>query len=209
MIEPHNRWGQNAVVATTLVLVLMLLTACAPHPTWPPPGLGGSVPAQPTRPAQPVGQPARIRIPVIGLDWPVVPVGLDVDGTMDTPQGGSGSIVWREGFWWRGGYRVGQAGNAVIAGHVDDVSGALTAFARIAELQLGDSVLVTLAGGNVAHFRVQRVVRVPVPVGGSNDPTLRTIFGPAATPHLNLITCAGTWVSGGFDERLVVFTTQV
>jgi sortase family protein len=204
MTAPNQR---RTAVAVPFVLTLALLTACAPHPTWPPPGLGASTAAPATHSVQPVGQPTRIQIPEIALDWPVVPVGLDADGAMAAPQGGPDSPVWREGFWWPGGYRVGEAGNAVIAGHVDDPSGALTQFARIAELQPGASVLVTLDGGSSARFRVRRVARVPVPVGGPNDPTLQEVFGPASTPRLNLITCAGTWMSGGFDERLVVFTT--
>jgi hypothetical protein len=193
-----------------LVGLLVLLGACAPHPTWPPPGLGASGTATPTPQhhlAQPAGQPVRVAIPAIDLDWPVVPVGLTADGTMDAPQGPPDSPVWREGFWWRGGYHVGAPGNAVISGHVDDDSGALTPFARIAELRPGDSVVVTLAEGGTVRFRVEHVARVPVPVGGPKDPTLRTIFGPATTPRLNLITCAGTWVGSGYDQRLVVFTT--
>jgi hypothetical protein len=186
----------------------MLLSACAPHPTWPPPGLGAGAPARPTATTLPAGVPVRLQIAAIGLDWPVVPVGLDADGAMDAPQGPADSAVWREGFWWRGGYRVGEAGNAVIAGHVDDESGALTPFARIADLRPGDDVLVTLKGGGVVRFQVERVARVPVPVGGPNDPTLKAIFGAATMPRLNLITCAGTWVRGGFDERLVVYTAR-
>jgi hypothetical protein len=201
--------ARRASLAATLAGMLMLLGACAPHPTWPPPGLGAAAPAPPTRAAAPAGPPQRLRIPAIGLDWPVVPVGLGADGAMDAPQGAPDSAVWHEGFWWRGGYRVGEAGNAVIAGHVDDDAGALTTFARIAELQPGDAVLVSLAGGGVVTFRVERVARVPVPVGGPNDPTMRAIFGPAGIPRLNLITCAGAWASGGFDERLVVYTTRV
>lgn len=206
----YRRGQRRAIGISMLACMLVLLGACAPHPTWPPPwppaGLGASPPARATHPAQPAGQPVRLEIPAIALDWPVVPVGLTRDGSMDAPQGPPESPVWREGFWWRGGYHVGEPGNAVIAGHVDDDSGALTPFARIAELQPGDAVVITLAGGATARFRVERVVRVPVPAGGPNDPTLRAIFGPSATPRLNLITCAGAWAGSGYDQRLVVYT---
>ena len=168
-------------------------------------GLGGHASA-PRHSAQP-GQPVRLRIPAIGLDWPVVPVGRDATGAMDTPQGDANAPSWHGGFWWKYGFLVGQPGNAVIAGHVDDLDGNLTPFAQVSQLHAGDVIEATTARGDTFRFAVTQVKAVPNPVGGPGDPTITTLFGPAKAPQLNLITCAGEWVGNEFDERLVVYST--
>jgi Sortase domain len=181
--------------------------------------LGGCVPLPPALAGQPsaggagkssgprAGRPVHLSIPAIGLDWPVVPVGRDATGAMDTPQGPESAPSWHEGFWYKYGYLAGQPGNAVIAGHVDDVAGNLTDFARISQLQPGDAIEVRTDQGDTLRFTVMRMESVPNPVGGPNDPTIGAIFGPSATPNLNLITCTGTWVGNEFDQRLVVHAT--
>jgi hypothetical protein len=153
------------------------------------------------------GRPVHIRIPAIGLDWPVVPVGRDATGAMAAPQGPESAPSWHEGFWWQYGYLAGQPGNAVIAGHVDDVLGNLTPFAHISRLQPGDAIYVQTDRGDTLRFAVIKVTTVANPVGGPNDPTIAAIFGPSATPNLNLLTCAGDWVGNEFDQRLVVYST--
>lgn len=153
------------------------------------------------------GRPVHLRIPRIGLDWPVIPVGRDVTGAMDAPQGPESAASWHEGFWWKYGYLAGQPGNAVIAGHVDDVLGNLTPFAHISQLAPGDAIYVTTDHGDTLRFEVTRVATIPNPVGGPGDPTIASIFGSAATPNLNLITCTGDWVGNEFDQRLVVYST--
>lgn len=167
--------------------------------------LGGSGQAA-ANPLQP-GRPVRLQIPAIGLNWPVVPVGRDATGAMNTPQGPESAPSWHEGFWWEYGYLIGQPGNAVIAGHVDDVLGNLTPFAHISRLQPGDAIYVLTDHGGTFRYVVTRVALLPNPVGGPTDPTVTSIFGAASSPHLNLITCSGDWVGNEFAQRLVVFAT--
>src|SRR5260221_2112628 len=188
-----------------ICLLMSALAACRAVPPLLAGAAGGASASSP--PAARSGRPTHLWIPTIGLDWPVVPVGLDANGAMDTPQGPESAPSWHEGFWWEYGYRVGETGNAVIAGHVDDVAGDLTAFARIATLQPGDTLEVKTDQGSTLRFVVTRVSHVANPIGGPNDPTIRDIFGPAQTANLNLITCTGTWVGNEFDQRLVVYTT--
>jgi Sortase domain len=202
--------GARGLVACALTAALLALTACSAVP----PALQGFVhsatptPAATPNPLRP-GKPVRISIATIGLDWPVVPVGRDATGAMETPQGPESAPSWREGFWWQYGYLAGQPGNAVIAGHVDDVGGNLTPFARISELTPGDIVTVRTDAGSTLRFQVTNVATVPNPVGGPTDPTITSIFGPATTANLNLITCTGDWVGNEFDQRLVIYTTLV
>lgn len=198
------------LMAGALLVGLLALTACDAVP----PalrGLSGSARASATATPDPLrpGKPVRMTITAIGLDWPVIPVGRDATGAMATPQGPESAASWHEGFWWQYGYLTGQPGNAVIAGHVDDVDGNLTPFARISELQPGDVVTVRTDAGSMLRFQVTRVATVTNPVGGPGDPTIAGIFGPAGTANLNLITCTGDWVGNEFDQRLVVYTTLV
>lgn len=196
-----RRWLALLVCCGLTVLV----TGCG---ALPPALAGGSAPAPPTPTDRPVaGRPVRLRIPSIGLDWPVIPVGRDVTGAMDTPQGPESAASWHEGFWWKYGYLAGQPGNTVIAGHVDDVRGNLTSFAQVTQLAPGDDIYVTTDRGQTLRFTVTRLATIPNPVGGPNDPAIASIFGSASTPNLNLITCTGDWVGNEFDQRLVVYST--
>jgi hypothetical protein len=195
----------SAAFICGVVSVALLLAGCSGMPRL----LAG---ASPTASGQSghylrPGRPVHLRIPAIGLDWPVVPVGRDVTGAMNTPQGPENAPSWHEGFWWQYGYLVGQAGNAVIAGHVDDVQGDLTPFASISRLQPGDAIYVQTDRGDTLRFVVTRVATVDNPVGGPDDPTIAAIFGPSLTPNLNLVTCTGEWVGNEFAQRLVVYST--
>ena len=195
--------GKRAVGMLMAGLLGLCLVACNPVP----PALRGQAAGATATPSAQPGPPAHIRIAAIGLDWPVVPVGRDANGAMDAPQGGADAPSWHEGFWWEYGYLVGQPGNVVIAGHVDDLEGNLTPFAQISQLQAGDVIEVTTDKGAVFRYTVTQVKSVPNPVGGPSDPTIAALFGPAAVPQLNLITCAGEWVGNEFDQRLVVNST--
>jgi Sortase domain len=191
--------------ASALGTVVVLLAGCAGMP----PALAGQASPTPGRVMRYVrpGRPVHIQIPAIGLDWPVVPVGRDATGAMDAPQGLENAPSWHEGFWWEYGFLAGQPGNAVIAGHVDDVVGNLTPFAGISRLQPGDAIYVGTDRGDTLRFAVTHVGTVENPVGGPNDPTIASIFGPSESPNLNLLTCTGNWVGNEFDQRLVVYST--
>ena len=54
---------------------------------------------------------------------------------------------------------------------------------------------------------VNQVVRIRINYSGPD--TYNAVFGPTTDHHYNLITRSGAWTGSGYDERLVVFTTQV
>src|SRR5690348_7885497 len=69
-------------------------------------------------------QPARLRVPDLHIDATVLSVGETVSGQMDAPVSNAiNSPFWTSVFWYEPGTAPGQAGNAVIAGHVDRVGG--------------------------------------------------------------------------------------
>ncbi|MGA8847156.1 MAG: sortase [Nocardioides sp.] len=147
-----------------------------------------------------VGRPARLLIPTIDVATRLSRLGLRADSTVQVP-----TYPDRAG-WYRYGTRPGDAGAAVILGHVDSVEGPAV-FARLGTLARGDSILVVLASGRRVEFRV-RAVRTYL----NDDFPARRVYRGGGDHHaLNLVTCAGEYRSdaGGYQSNVVVFTRQV
>ncbi len=140
----------------------------------------------------------RVRIPSLGIDAAVEPVGVDADGNMATPED-----PWNTA-WYAPGARPGQNGNAAIAGHVDYHGIGEVVFWDLNKLGPGDEVFVDTADGKTLRF----VVNDSTYFRPATAP-LERIFGAANTPNLNLITCGGAFnpTTREYDQRLVVFTT--
>lgn len=158
----------------------------APRPT----------PALLPRQAARASAPRRLRIARIGIAAPVEPVGVEKDGSMAPPPGPF--VVG----WYDGGFVPGQAGNAVLDGHVDyhDVGPAV--FWRLGELKPGDPVVVEMPGGRALTFLVEHAATYPY-----NHAPLSEIFGPSPVPRLNLVTCTGVFdpATRNYNRRLVVY----
>jgi sortase (surface protein transpeptidase) len=141
------------------------------------------------------GRPLRVVIPAIGVDAPVIRLGLNSDDTLEVPTdfGVTG--------WWSGGTVPGRRGPAVIVGHIDSKAGPAV-FYRLRELKPSDVVIVQGAGGSVARFVVQKAEQV------SKDafPTER-VYGSVEYAALRLITCGGGFdrESGHYLDNLVVY----
>lgn len=153
-------------------------------------------------------QPAQLRVPAIHVDAPVMNVGKTAQGLMDAPVSQAiNSPYWTHVFWYAPGAAPGLAGNAVIAGHVDRVGGDPAVFWYLRDLVPGNDVYVTTIQGQELHFVVDRVVSYPATAPSAG--VINAVFGSTSAHHLNLITCSGVWTGHGYDQRLVVFTTQV
>src|SRR5947209_4775978 len=86
-----------------------------------PPSQPASVSATPARsavasPAPLPPLPTQLLIPAIHVDAPVEQVGTTEDGAMDVPK------EWEDVGWFEKGYRPGQSGSAVVAGHLDSTT---------------------------------------------------------------------------------------
>jgi hypothetical protein len=158
--------------------------------------------------AQEPWYPAQLSIPAIHVDAPVMNVGKTAQGLMDAPASAAiNSPYWTHVFWYAPGAAPGQTGNAVIAGHVDRIGGDPAVFWYLKNLTPGNDVYVTTVQGRHLHFTVDRVVSYPASAPGNR--AIDAVFGPADGHHLNLITCSGIWTGHGYDQRLVIFTTEV
>jgi len=146
------------------------------------------------------GLPVRLEIPAIGVDAYIEPVGLTKDLAMDVP-----SRV-EDVAWYRLGYRPGERGHAVIAGHLDTVTGAPAVFWDLESLEPGDEIVVQGLDGVQRRFIVDFRTRYPY-----DDAPVQQIFGPANEPQLVLITCKGTWdrIDRNYSHRVVVYAKAV
>lgn len=144
--------------------------------------------------------PVRIRIPAIEVDAEIEYVGKTRTGAMDVPKDVDNTA------WYELGPTPGSVGNSVIAGHLDSVTGAPAVFWDLADLEAGDDVYVTDAGGTEHHFQVTKAEVYPY----AKAP-IAEIFGFTLESRLNLITCRGRWDRGRqtYTNRYVVYTELV
>jgi hypothetical protein len=143
--------------------------------------------------------PRAIRIPAIGVSSRVISLGLNPDGTMQTPR--STSVTgWYEP--WR---EPGERGTAVITGHVDSVSGP-GVFYRLRELHRGDIIRIERADRSVVRFRVEGLERWPK----AEFPT-RRVFRPTRISTLRLVTCSGNFdaSTGHYVDNTIVYAARV
>lgn len=142
-------------------------------------------------------EPARLRIPRLAIDAPIVPTGITDGGRMAVPKRGD------EVGWYRLGSLPGERGSAVLAGHLDTARGGPAVFWRLHELEQGDILSVVDKQGREQQFRVMRSE-----IYDEAHSPLELIFGAGSGHFLNLITCNGVWLEHKrlYDKRLVVFT---
>jgi LPXTG-site transpeptidase (sortase) family protein len=185
------------------VTMSLALTACAPtietDEAAPTPASTAASPAPTvtqTAPSMPVGvDPASVSIPAIGIDEPLIPLGLNADASMEVPSDSD------DVGWYTGGGRPGGRGPVVIAGHVDSPTGPAV-FLRLNELQPGDTIDVVDVDGALHTYVVTETADYPK----ADFPTAR-VFGAVATDEIRLVTCGGFFDSGAasYVDNHVVF----
>ncbi|MDN7247014.1 class F sortase [Planococcus shenhongbingii] len=151
------------------------------------------------QPKSPGVVPIAIEIPAIDVKADVVHVGKAKDGSMAVPED-----IETVG-WYNHGAKPGDSGNAVMAGHVDGLSGPAI-FYNLNKLEKGDQIHVADADGNQLTFVVTKK-KIYMP----DEAPLMKIFGDHKKAKLNLITCTGSFNRkiGHYEERLVVYTELV
>jgi sortase (surface protein transpeptidase) len=141
----------------------------------------------------PAAPPTRLLIPSIGVNTKVESVGLDAQGRMGTPS------VPANVAWYSSSVAPGDAGDALIDGHLNWTSGPAV-FWRLGQLRIGDTLTVVRADGTRVRFVVDSTSVVPYT---ASEDALFTATGP---PSISLITCAGTWDQqhSTYAQRLLV-----
>jgi len=168
----------------------------------PPADLAAALPplmvVEPVAPDPQAAEPVRVRIPVAEVDAAVGPLFLDGNGVLPPP----GS--YHTTGWWHDGPEPGEAGPAVIAGHVDTGTGPAV-FVHLDQVAPGDPIYVDRADGSTAVFVAQRTEQHPK----DSFPT-QAVYGGTPDSQLRLITCGGDFDGSvaGYRDNVIVYATR-
>ncbi|MFD5266019.1 class F sortase [Streptomyces sp. NPDC058335] len=148
--------------------------------------------------ARPLGRsaPVALRIPAIGVDTPVVRLGLQADGSVEVP---AVTADDRAG-WYRYSPTPGQTGPSVLLGHVTVGKYGDGVFRRLDRLRPGDAITARLENGTTAEFTVTAVRTV-----GKKDFPTTDVYGNVDRPELRLITCGGPLTGDEYRDNVIVF----
>ncbi|WP_330348247.1 class F sortase [Streptomyces sp. NBC_00582] len=196
--------SRRALAAAALAV---LLTGCGGGPADRPTGGAGTGAAPgtpsvaPTRTAQaarPLARsvPVTLRIPAIGVDTPVLRLGLRADGTVEVPPVQAHD---RAG-WYGHSPTPGQTGPSVILGHVTVGQYGDGVFRHLDRLRRGDRIAARLGNGTTAEFAVTEVRTVDKAEFPTED-----VYGNVDRPELRLITCGGPRSGAGYRDNVIVF----
>lgn len=204
----HSPWGALALVMLTGLALMRNGADLSPGP--PQPVAATSVDHQKDAPATRVSGPmvkplayapvARVAIPSIKADAPVVDVNLDPDGWIEAPPPQDPNLAG----WYRNGIAPGQLGTSVVVGHVDNLAGPAV-FHSLGSLKKGDRIEISRSDDRVAVFEVYRVQ-----VFAKNDFPGARVYGDTGKAELRVITCGGgSTKANGHDGNVVVFARLV
>ncbi|MDJ0466654.1 class F sortase [Streptomyces sp. H27-C3] len=159
---------------------------------------GHGTSASPAREAVLSGSaPERITVPSLGVDSPLVDLGLDADRVMDTPDDPD------KAGWFTLGPTPGERGPSVIAGHVT-WNGKPAVFFELGKAKKGTRIEVGRTDGKTAVFTVDRTVRY------SKDkfPTVE-VYRNLDHAGLRLITCGGEYddATHRYADNVVVYAS--
>ncbi|MFD4623004.1 class F sortase [Streptomyces sp. NPDC058475] len=149
----------------------------------------------------PHSRPTRLLIPKIDVDAPFTALAIGSSGRLQPPPAGDTNLVG----WYAKGVSPGEAGTAIIAGHVDTATSAAV-FAGLSDLEKGDKFKVKRADGRTATFVVDSAETFE-----KDDFPDKRVYADTPNAQVRLITCAGDYDHSAKDytENLVVFAHLV
>lgn len=203
-------------IAAAALLAVLALSACStsappadavptPSPsvtTAPPtPAVDVPVTAATVPPSAAAVPPVDVRIDAIGIDVPVIPVGVESEGFMQLPPDPAVA-----GWYEFGPTPTSSTGNTVIAAHIDSPDYPIGPFASLRDVPAGAEVLVSSQDGSQNRYAVQTVTyyaKAELPV--------EQLFARDGAPALVLITCGGEFdrSTGHYRDNVVLVATPV
>ncbi|MEU9366762.1 class F sortase [Streptomyces avermitilis] len=196
MTLPSRRAFAAAAMASLLVGcgghgASQATTAAHPRRTSPSPGAAA-------KKAHALGRsvPVRLQIPAIGVDTPLMRLGLAPDGSVQVPP----VTAHDRAGWYRHSPTPGQVGPSVILGHVTVGAYGDGVFRRLARLHRGERIVARRENGTAAVFAVTAVQTVP-----KADFPADAVYGDVDRPELRLITCGGPRNGDGYLDNVIVF----
>lgn len=162
-----------------LALAIVIVAGCTRQvPLLSPP----QAPVVRQTPAPTAGRPVQLEIPILEVSATVEYVGLDEKQRMDVPKDAD------HVGWFELGFKPGDKGNAVLAGHLDKENGEPAVFYHVSQLSSGDTFSITDENGTVFTFEVFENTTYPY-----DQVPLQELFGVSEEPIVNLITCDGVF----------------
>ncbi len=145
----------------------------------------------------PPSKPTRLSIPVIGVDAPFTGLSIGTKGQLEAPPADDANLVG----WFKDGVTPGQRGTAIVAGHVDTMTGPAV-FAVLSALQKDNKIHIRREDGSTASFVVDSVESF----SKADFPNER-VYADAPDAQLRLITCGGDYdrKAKDYTENVVVF----
>jgi len=140
-------------------------------------------------------RPVHLRIAAIGVSAPIIPLGLNDDGTVETPDSTT------ETGWFAPGPEPGEKGAAVVIGHVDSYRGP-GVFYHLRALRRDDRITVVLGDRRRVRFIVTGSKEAPK----ARFPT-QLVFKRTKRPTLRLVTCGGRFdpTTHHYVDNYIVF----
>lgn len=172
----------------------------APTPT----RTSSPVPARPAvlGEAEPTSvQPNRLVVADLGIDMPLVPLGVDEGGMMALHPDPAVAA------WYRYGPVPGDdAGASVVAAHVDSAELGIGPFAALSGARPGTVVTITDGAGGDHSYRIESVTSIPL-----EDLDLPSLFDRAGPHRLHVVTCGGPYLRelGGYQKNVVVVAVPI
>jgi sortase (surface protein transpeptidase) len=151
--------------------------------------------------ALPRSEPVSIDIPKIGAHSSLIGLGLNPDNTVQVPP----VTTPLQAGWYTYAPTPGEAGPAVVLGHVDG-NHQKGIFFRLKELAPGDRVAIARKDGTTATFEVTKVHQVP-----KKDFESEGVYDDTPGPELRLITCGGVFdrSAHNYVDNIVVYARLV
>lgn len=159
---------------------------------------GGRIDWRPVADAGPVPTNGQVRIPALGVEAPIVKVGIDSSQRMVVPTNAR-DIAWLD----QGGF-PGRTNNVVLAGHIayNRVAGS---FNRIGALTPGSEITIAI-GEKTLRYRVVWNCSFPRDTNLADQ-----IMGYTEVPSVTLISCGGVFDTAArtHTNRITVRAEQI
>ncbi|MFF9512447.1 class F sortase [Streptomyces sp. NPDC014724] len=149
--------------------------------------------------SEPAASPVQLSIASIGVNTPLMRLGLNEDGTVQVPPAEKGMTAG----WYTGGAAPGERGAAVLIGHNDTRFGKAV-FHDLKKIGKGADIAIRNDRGAELHFRVTGTESV----SKKAFPT-KKVYGATDERVLRLITCDGAFDAQGHPvDNLIVYATR-
>jgi LPXTG-site transpeptidase (sortase) family protein len=144
--------------------------------------------------------PARLTIPALSQDAPIIEAGVEDNGEMEVPDNVT------EVAWYKFGSSPGEAGSAVLAAHVDLAGRGPGVFFDLRSLEPGSLIYIHYTDGTTQAFRAE--ARTVYEKSALPTDAIFSRSGPAV---LTLITCGGDFNRSirSYERNVVVYAVPI